>query len=255
MSDPKPKATMTTAERWQPVVAAILTAPPEKRTEAAAKLDDLKKEVAKGDKAEDTTLAILLKGLLGLVPTAVTAVAPILWAIAGPVTKFILESSLSDLMPSGSSSSDGYASTTSSSSSYSQTQNLSSLGGWKLGGRKYAVLGGSNSAIDSIQPAHTNTNMLVWTVVAVIIIASVSLIFIGSIDKIGLKLSVVDLGPPVLAAVGIAAIAFFAIDAHLADRALQRVALLDISRTNSQLHRINNTLLCIKFKQSGRDHA
>jgi hypothetical protein len=40
---------------WQPVVDAIRTAPPEKQAEAVAKLDALKKEGAKGDKAEDTT--------------------------------------------------------------------------------------------------------------------------------------------------------------------------------------------------------
>jgi hypothetical protein len=81
---------------WQPIDDAIRTAPPEKRTEAAAKLEDLKKEVAKGDKAEDNTMAKLVKGLVGLVPSAVSAVVsafatPILGAIAGPVTKFVLD--------------------------------------------------------------------------------------------------------------------------------------------------------------------
>jgi hypothetical protein len=54
---------------WQPVADAIRFAPPEKQAEAAAKLDDLKKEAAKGDKAEDTTIAKLVKGLVGLVPS------------------------------------------------------------------------------------------------------------------------------------------------------------------------------------------
>jgi hypothetical protein len=81
---------------WQPVADAIRTAPPEKQAEAAAKLDDLKKEAAKGDKAEDTTIAKLVKGLVGLVPPAVSAVAsalgtPILSGVAGPVTKFVLD--------------------------------------------------------------------------------------------------------------------------------------------------------------------
>jgi hypothetical protein len=80
---------------WQPVVDAIQTAPPEKQAEAGAKLDDLKREAAKGDKAEDTTIAKLVKGLVGLVPSAVSAVAsafgtPILSGVAGPVTKFVL---------------------------------------------------------------------------------------------------------------------------------------------------------------------
>jgi len=81
---------------WQPVADAIRTAPPEKQAEAAAKLDDLKKEAAKGDKADDTTIAKLVKGLVALVPSAVSAVVstfgtPILGAVAGPVTKFALD--------------------------------------------------------------------------------------------------------------------------------------------------------------------
>jgi hypothetical protein len=80
---------------WQPVADAIRTAPPEKQADAVAKLDDLKKEAAKGDKAEDTTIAKLVKGLVGLVPSAVSAIAstfgtPILGGVAGPVTKFVL---------------------------------------------------------------------------------------------------------------------------------------------------------------------
>ena len=80
---------------WEPVADAIRTAPPEKQADAAAKLDDLKKEAAKGDKAEDTTVAKLVKGLVALVPSAVSAVVstfstPILGGVAGPVTKFVL---------------------------------------------------------------------------------------------------------------------------------------------------------------------
>jgi hypothetical protein len=80
---------------WQPVADAIRTAPPEKQAEAAAKLNDLKTEAAKGDRAEDTTIAKLVKGLVALVPSAVGAVAstfgtPILSGVAGPVTKFVL---------------------------------------------------------------------------------------------------------------------------------------------------------------------
>jgi hypothetical protein len=80
---------------WQSVADAIRTAPPEKQAEAAAKLDDLKTEVAKGDKAEDTTIAKLVKGLVALVPSAISAVTsafgmPILSGVAGPVTKFVL---------------------------------------------------------------------------------------------------------------------------------------------------------------------
>jgi hypothetical protein len=80
---------------WQPIADTIRTAPPEKQAEAAAKLDDLKKEAAKGEKAEDTTIAKLVKGLVALVPSAVSAVVstfstPILGGVAGPVTKFVL---------------------------------------------------------------------------------------------------------------------------------------------------------------------
>jgi hypothetical protein len=81
---------------WQSVADAIQAAPPEKQTEATTKLQELKAEAAKGTKAEDTTLARLVKGLVGLVPSAVSAVAsafgtPILGGVAGPVTKFVLE--------------------------------------------------------------------------------------------------------------------------------------------------------------------
>ena len=81
---------------WQSVADAIQSAPPEKQAEATTKLEELKAEAAKGTKAEDTTLARLVKGLVGLVPSAVSAVAsafgtPILGGVAGPVTKFVLE--------------------------------------------------------------------------------------------------------------------------------------------------------------------
>ena len=81
---------------WQPVAEVIRTAPPERRTEAEAKLEDLKKETAKGKKADDSTIAKLVKGLVGLVPSAVSAVVgafgtPILSGVAGPVTKFVLD--------------------------------------------------------------------------------------------------------------------------------------------------------------------
>lgn len=80
---------------WQPVAEAIRAAPQEKQAEATAKLEDLKKEAAKGNTAEDTTLAKLVKGLVGLVPSAVSAIVsafgtPILGGLAGPVTKFVL---------------------------------------------------------------------------------------------------------------------------------------------------------------------
>jgi len=80
----------------QPVAAAIKAAPPEQRAEAESKLELLKTEAAKGDEAEDGVVAKLVKGLVKLVPSAVSAVVsafgtPILSGLAGPVTKFVLE--------------------------------------------------------------------------------------------------------------------------------------------------------------------
>lgn len=79
-----------------PIAAAIEQAPSNK-DEAKAKLEQLKDEASKGKKADDGIMATLLKGLVGLVPTAITAVAsafggPILGAIAGPATKAVIDS-------------------------------------------------------------------------------------------------------------------------------------------------------------------
>jgi hypothetical protein len=74
----------------QPIADTIRrTAPPEQRAEAEAKLNDLKTEVAKGDQAEDRTVAKLVKGLVALIPSAVSSVVsafatPILGGVAGP---------------------------------------------------------------------------------------------------------------------------------------------------------------------------
>jgi hypothetical protein len=79
----------------RPLVEAINVAPHEKRAEAMVRLDELKKEVAKGAKHDDTVVAKLVDQLVSLVPGAASAVAstfgtPILAAIAGPVTKFVV---------------------------------------------------------------------------------------------------------------------------------------------------------------------
>src|SRR5271163_2082958 len=75
-----------------PLVEAISAAPADKRTEAEAKLAALKQEAAKGEKANDRTVADLVDGLVKLVPGAVSAFAtPILGGIAGPVTGFVLD--------------------------------------------------------------------------------------------------------------------------------------------------------------------
>ena len=79
-----------------PIATAIAAAPPEKAAEAKQKLKELEDEAAKGKGAKDTVVAKLLEGLVGLVPTAVSAVAgafgtPILAGIAGPATKYVLD--------------------------------------------------------------------------------------------------------------------------------------------------------------------
>jgi len=69
---------------------------PKKAEAAEAKIGELQDEVAKKDKASDGVMATLIKGLVDLVPGAVSAVAamfgqPILAAVVGPVTKIVLE--------------------------------------------------------------------------------------------------------------------------------------------------------------------
>jgi hypothetical protein len=64
--------------------------------EAAQKVEALKNEAAKGKKADDGVMAKLVKGIVSLVPGAVSAVVsafatPILGGVAGPVTKYVLD--------------------------------------------------------------------------------------------------------------------------------------------------------------------
>jgi hypothetical protein len=79
----------------RPLAEAISTAPPENRADAEAKLEELTREIAKGEKGGDGIVADALDRLVGLVPDAADAAisafgSPILGAIAGPVTKFVL---------------------------------------------------------------------------------------------------------------------------------------------------------------------
>jgi hypothetical protein len=79
----------------RPVIEAIRNAPPEKQSEAQAKLAALEHEAAKGKGADDSIVAKLVDGLVALVPSAASAVVsafatPILGGIAGPVTGFVL---------------------------------------------------------------------------------------------------------------------------------------------------------------------
>jgi hypothetical protein len=83
-------------EALRPLTEVISTAPPEKQGEVLTKLEELKKEAAKGEKRDDGVMAKLVEGLVGLVPSAVSAVVsafsnPILGSIAGPATKSVLE--------------------------------------------------------------------------------------------------------------------------------------------------------------------
>jgi hypothetical protein len=83
-------------EIFRPLTEAVHSAPPENRQEATQKVEVLKAEVAKGKGANDGTMAKLIDGIVGLVPSAVSSVVgafgtPILGGIAGPITKFILD--------------------------------------------------------------------------------------------------------------------------------------------------------------------
>lgn len=80
----------------RPLIEAIAAAPAEVRGEAQAKTDALKQEAAKGKSANDSVVAKLVDGLVGLVPGAASVVVsafatPILGGIAGPVTGFVLD--------------------------------------------------------------------------------------------------------------------------------------------------------------------
>jgi hypothetical protein len=80
----------------RPLNDFLKSTPTEHRTEALAKLEDLKKEAAKGEKRDDGVMAKLVEGLVGLVPTAASAIVsafgtPILGAITGLVTKYVID--------------------------------------------------------------------------------------------------------------------------------------------------------------------
>ena len=75
---------------------AISKAEASKRPEAEKMAEELQNEVAKGENAGDSRTAKLIDGLVSLVPTAVSGVvaafaSPILAAVTGPVTKFLLD--------------------------------------------------------------------------------------------------------------------------------------------------------------------
>jgi hypothetical protein len=83
-------------EIFRPIQDAVQQAAPEKQGEAAPKVEALKSEAAKGEKANDGVMATLINGIVKLAPGAVSAVAsafgtPLLGGIAGPVTKIVLK--------------------------------------------------------------------------------------------------------------------------------------------------------------------
>jgi hypothetical protein len=81
---------------FRPLTEVVRSAPPTVQQEAAQKVEELKKEAAKGKSASDSVMGKLVEGIVGLVPGAVGAVAsafgtPLLGGIAGPVTKYVLD--------------------------------------------------------------------------------------------------------------------------------------------------------------------
>lgn len=93
-------STMSKTEiAFQPIANAVQEASPALRPAAEATLASLKNEAKKsenGEKPDDTVISGLLKGLAGLVPSAVSAIGsafgtPILGAVAGPATKLVLQ--------------------------------------------------------------------------------------------------------------------------------------------------------------------
>jgi len=80
----------------RPLYEAVEKLPADRRSQVSGKLDELKTEIAKGKDAKDGVLAKIVDGLVKLAPEAVGAVVsafatPLLAALAGPVTKFVLE--------------------------------------------------------------------------------------------------------------------------------------------------------------------
>lgn len=81
---------------FRPLTEVVRGAPPAVQQEAAQKVEELKKEAAKGKRATDGVMAKLVEGIVGLVPGAVSAVAgafgtPLLAGIAGPATQYVLD--------------------------------------------------------------------------------------------------------------------------------------------------------------------
>ena len=81
---------------FEPLMKYLREVPSANQTEALKKVEELKREVAKGKTADDSKMGKLIDGLIGLVPSAVSSIAsifasPILGGLAGPVTKYMLD--------------------------------------------------------------------------------------------------------------------------------------------------------------------
>lgn len=84
------------APLFAPLYSAVRSAAPaEQQTAAVQQVEHLQAEAQKGEQADDSRLATLIEGLVGLVPSAVSTVVstfanPILGGLTGPVTTYVL---------------------------------------------------------------------------------------------------------------------------------------------------------------------
>jgi hypothetical protein len=81
---------------FAPLMQVVHGAPKSVQPQAERIVEELKDEIGKGKQEDDTVQARLIDGLIGLVPGAVSSVAsmfasPMLAALVGPFTKFVLE--------------------------------------------------------------------------------------------------------------------------------------------------------------------
>jgi hypothetical protein len=80
----------------RPVLDAIKDAPSQVKPEAEAKVEELKREAAKGKDANHQVMTKLVDELIGLIPAAASAVGsafatPVLGALVGPFTTYVLD--------------------------------------------------------------------------------------------------------------------------------------------------------------------
>jgi hypothetical protein len=83
-------------QAFAPLMDALHALPPEQQGAARQKLDALKREVTKGNRADDTKVAGLIADLVGLAPNGTSALArtfaaPILASAIGPLTRLVLD--------------------------------------------------------------------------------------------------------------------------------------------------------------------